>query len=497
MIPRDTRKPYDVREVIARIVDGSRLDEFKARYGATLVTGFARLYGMPVGIIANNGILFSESAQKGAHFIELCCERRVPLLFLQNITGFMVGKKDENAGIAKDGAKMVTAVATAQVPKLTVLIGGSFGAGNYGMCGRAYSPRFLWMWPNARISVMGGEQAAAVLATVKRDGIEARGGAWSAEEERAFKAPMLEQYEHQGHPYYATARLWDDGVVDPADTPPGARPLARGDAERADPGDEVRRVPDVRARQHVHQDPDRQPRRDRLPRHQDGAADGHRDRRRLLRRRRERTPRPPRRRGGAHRPVAGARVLPRAARRSSTPRRRPARRRSIRATASSRRTRPSPRPAPRRASSSSARRPSAIRAMGSKSAAKTLMEKAGVPLTPGYHGDDQDPALLAKEAARIGYPVLIKASAGGGGKGMRRVDARRGLRRRARVVQARGEERVRRRPRAGRAVRAAAAAHRDPGVRRQPAATASTCSSATARCSAGTRRCSRRRRRRA
>jgi 3-methylcrotonyl-CoA carboxylase beta subunit len=218
VIPQDTRKPYDVREVIARIVDGSRLDEFKARYGATLVTGFAHLYGMPVGVIANNGILFSESAQKGAHFIELCCERRVPLLFLQNITGFMVGKKVENAGIARDGAKMVTAVATAQVPKLTVLIGGSFGAGNYGMCGRAYSPRFLWMWPNARISVMGGEQASAVLATVKRDGIEARGGTWSADEERDFKAPLLEQYEHQGHPYYASARLWDDGVIDPAET---------------------------------------------------------------------------------------------------------------------------------------------------------------------------------------------------------------------------------------------------------------------------------------
>jgi 3-methylcrotonyl-CoA carboxylase beta subunit len=218
VIPRDTKKGYDVREVIARIVDGSRLDEFKSRYGATLVTGFARLYGMPVGIVANNGILFSESAQKGAHFIELCAERRVPLLFLQNITGFMVGRKVENAGIARDGAKMVTAVATVQVPKLTVLIGGSFGAGNYGMCGRAYSPRFLWMWPNARISVMGGEQATAVLATVKRDGIESRGGAWSADEERAFKAPLLEQYEHQGHPYYASARLWDDGVVDPADT---------------------------------------------------------------------------------------------------------------------------------------------------------------------------------------------------------------------------------------------------------------------------------------
>ncbi len=216
IIPTDPRKPYDVREVIARIVDGSRLDEFKTRYGATLVTGFARLYGMPVGIIANNGILFGESAQKGAHFIELCAQRGIPLLFLQNITGFMVGRKVESGGIAKDGAKMVTAVATARVPKITMLLGGSFGAGNYGMCGRAYSPRFLWMWPNARISVMGGEQAASVLATVKRDGIEAKGGSWSKEDEATFKTPIRDQYELQGHPYYATARLWDDGVVDPA-----------------------------------------------------------------------------------------------------------------------------------------------------------------------------------------------------------------------------------------------------------------------------------------
>ena len=216
IIPTDTRKPFDVREVIARIVDGSRFDEFKARYGTTLVTGFAQLYGMPVGIVANNGILFGESAQKGAHFIELCAQRGIPLVFLQNITGFMVGRKYENGGIAKDGAKMVTAVATAQVPKITMLIGGSFGAGNYGMCGRAYSPRFLWMWPNSRISVMGGEQAASVLATVRRDGLEARGEPWSADDEEAFKAPIREQYEHQGHPYYATARLWDDGVVDPA-----------------------------------------------------------------------------------------------------------------------------------------------------------------------------------------------------------------------------------------------------------------------------------------
>jgi len=218
VVPVDVRKPYDVREIIARMVDGSELHEFKARYGTTLVCGFAHIEGMPVGLIANNGILFSESAQKGAHFIELCCQRKVPLVFLQNITGFMVGRKYENEGIARHGAKMVTAVATASVPKFTVIIGGSFGAGNYGMCGRAYSPRFLWMWPNARISVMGGEQAASVLATVKRDGIEGKGGRWSAEEEAAFKQPLLEQFAHQSHPYYASARLWDDGVIDPADT---------------------------------------------------------------------------------------------------------------------------------------------------------------------------------------------------------------------------------------------------------------------------------------
>jgi 3-methylcrotonyl-CoA carboxylase beta subunit len=218
VIPIDTRKPFDVREIIARIVDGSELHEFKPRFGATLVCGFAHIEGMAVGIIANNGILFSESALKGAHFIELCCQRKIPLVFLQNITGFMVGRKYENEGIARNGAKMVTAVATAAVPKFTIIIGGSFGAGNYGMCGRAYSPRFLWMWPNARISVMGGEQAASVLATVRRDGIEAKGGQWSAEEEDAFKAPIKTQYEVQGHPYYASARLWDDGIIDPADT---------------------------------------------------------------------------------------------------------------------------------------------------------------------------------------------------------------------------------------------------------------------------------------
>ncbi len=218
IIPTDARRPYDVREVIARLVDGSEFDEFKRLYGATLVTGFAHVWGYPVGIIANNGILFSESAQKGAHFIELCAQRGIPLVFLQNITGFMVGRKYEAGGIAKDGAKLVTAVATAAVPKFTIVIGGSFGAGNYGMCGRAYSPRFLWMWPNARIGVMGGEQAASVLATIRRDAIEAKGGAWPAEEEEAFKAPIRAQYETQGHPYYSSARLWDDGVIDPAQT---------------------------------------------------------------------------------------------------------------------------------------------------------------------------------------------------------------------------------------------------------------------------------------
>ncbi len=218
VIPSDTRKPYDVREVLARIVDASVFDEFKARYGTTLVTGFARIHGYPIGIVANNGILFSESALKGAHFIELCAQRGIPLLFLQNITGFMVGRKYEQEGIARNGAKMVTAVACARVPRFTVIIGGSFGAGNYGMCGRAYSPRFLWMWPNARISVMGGEQAASVLATVRKDGMKAAGKTWTAEQEEALKAPIREQYETQGHPYYATARLWDDGVIDPAQT---------------------------------------------------------------------------------------------------------------------------------------------------------------------------------------------------------------------------------------------------------------------------------------
>jgi len=218
IVPNESRVSYDVREIIARVVDGSEFDEFKALYGTTLVCGFARIFGYPVGIVANNGILFGESAQKGAHFIELCAQRKIPLIFLQNITGFMVGKQYENEGIAKHGAKMVTAVATANVPKFTILIGGSFGAGNYGMCGRAYDPRFMFMWPNARISVMGGEQAAGVLAQVTRDKYERDGRDWSAEEEADFKQPIMDNYEHQGHPYYASARLWDDGVIDPADT---------------------------------------------------------------------------------------------------------------------------------------------------------------------------------------------------------------------------------------------------------------------------------------
>ena len=218
VVPSDLKTPYDVREVIARLVDGSEFAEFKQYFGETLVCGFAHIFGYPVGIVANNGILFSESAQKGAHFISLCCQRKIPLIFLQNITGFMVGKSFEEGGIAKHGAKMVNAVACAKVPKFTVIIGGSFGAGNYGMCGRAYHPRFLWMWPNARISVMGGEQAAGVLAQVKRDSLKKKGIEWSDEEEQALKQPIIDQFEKQAHPYYASARLWDDGIIAPNET---------------------------------------------------------------------------------------------------------------------------------------------------------------------------------------------------------------------------------------------------------------------------------------
>ena len=243
-MPTDTRTPYDVREVIRRVVDGSRFHEFKKLYGDTLVCGFARINGYEVGIVANNGILFSESALKGAHFIELCNQRTIPLVFLQNITGFMVGREYENKGIARDGAKLVTAVACSVVPKFTVVIGGSFGAGNYGMCGRAYDPRFLWMWPNARISVMGGEQAAGVLATVRRDGFEA-GEEWSAEDEESFKAPIRDQYETQGSPYYATARLWDDGDHRPRRHPPRAGHGTGGDLARAGPRPLLRHLQDV------------------------------------------------------------------------------------------------------------------------------------------------------------------------------------------------------------------------------------------------------------
>jgi 3-methylcrotonyl-CoA carboxylase beta subunit len=276
VVPVDGRKPFDVRDIIARLVDGSEFDEFKKLYGQTLVCGFAHIWGYPVGVIANNGILFSESSLKGAHFIELCCQRQIPLVFLQNITGFMVGRKYEAGGIARDGAKLVTAVATASVPKFTVVIGGSYGAGNYGMCGRAYSPRFLWMWPNARISVMGGEQASMVLSQVRRENIEARGESWPMEEEEKFRAPIRAQYESQGNPYYATARLWDDGVIDPADTRLvlGLGLSAASNASQqslACSGCDHAALEDVPAVSHS---ADRQSRRDCLPRDPHRARDG-------------------------------------------------------------------------------------------------------------------------------------------------------------------------------------------------------------------------------
>ena len=315
VVSADGRKPFDVHDIIARVVDGSEFDEFKKLYGTTLICGFAHIWGYPVGIIANNGILFSESSLKGAHFIELCCQRNIPLVFLQNITGFMVGKKYEAGGIARDGAKLVTAVATAGVPKFTVVIGGSYGAGNYGMCGRAYSPRFLWMWPNARISVMGGEQASMVLSQVRRDNIEAKGESWSAEEEDKFRSPIRAQYESQGNPYYATARLWDDGVIDPADTQAGARSWIVSRGQRADRTDEIRPVQDVMndgplktlpAFSHA---PDRQPRRDRLPRHPLRPRHGPAHRRGLFRGRPRRHACRHGRRGRAARAGAGARQL--------------------------------------------------------------------------------------------------------------------------------------------------------------------------------------------
>ncbi|KAA3620516.1 MAG: ATP-grasp domain-containing protein, partial [Proteobacteria bacterium] len=427
-IPADGRTPYDVREIIARIVDGSRLDEFKARYGTTLVCGFAHIHGIPSGIIANNGVLFSESALKGAHFVELCCQRQVPLVFMQNITGFMVGRKYEAGGIAKDGAKLVTAVATARVPKITMIIGGSFGAGNYGMCGRAYSPRFLWTWPNSRISVMGGEQAASVLATVRRDGIERAGGTWSTEEEEAFKSPVIEQFEHQGHPLYASARLWDDGIVDPAKS---REVLALSLSASLNAAIEPTRFGVFRMEY-----------------------------------------RPPRPHGKvamfekiliATRAEIACRVI-RTARRlgaATVAVYSDADRDGLHVAMADEAFRIGPAPASNsylridriidaaRDSGAEAIHPGygflsenpdfveactragivfigpssqAIRAMGLKDAAKQLMEEAGVPVVPGYHGENQDSAFLAECAKNIGYPVLIKARAGGGGKGMRRVD---------------------------------------------------------------------------
>ena len=409
-------------------------------------------------------MLFSESSQKGAHFIELCCQRRTPLLFLQNITGFMVGAKYEAGGIARDGAKLVNAVSTAAVPKVTVIVGGSFGAGNYGMCGRAFGPRFLWMWPNARISVMGGEQAAGVLATVRRAAIEARGGAWSAEEEAAFKQPVLDQFETQSHPLYASARLWDDGIIDPRTTRDVVALSLR--AALNAPIEETRFG--VFRMWHVREDPDRQPRRDRLPGHRDRPQDGHRHRRRLFRRRPRRPPPRPRRRGRAHRPGAGLRELPEGRphhRGGAAP---PAPRRSTPATASCRRT-------PEFVEAVEAAGlvfigPSAasIRAMGLKDAAKALMAEAGVPVVPGYHGARQDAAFLAAEADKIGYPVLIKARAGGGGKGMRLVEDPADFAEALEGAQREGKSSFGDAGGADREVRHHAAPHRGAGLRRPP-----------------------------
>ena len=408
-----------MREVIARIVDGSEFDEFKALYGTTLVTGFARIWGYPVAILANNGVLFSESALKATHFIQLACQRKIPLVFLQNISGFMVGGKYEAGGIAKDGAKMVTAVATANVPKFTVLIGGSFGAGNYGMCGRAYSPRFLWRWPNARISVMGGEQAASVLATVRRDGLEAQGKTWSAEDEAAFKAPIRERYETEGDPYFATARLWDDGVIDPAQTRDVLGLAISASLNAPDPRRPLRRVPDVMAmiesvlianRGEIARRVIRTARRlgvRTIAVYSEADADAPHVREADVAVAIGPSP-------ASESYLVGAKILA-AARETGAA---------------------AIHPGYGFLSENAAFAeaviaaglvwvgppPSAIRAMGLKDAAKRLMDEAGVPVTPGYLGEDQSAERLRAEADRIGYPVLIKAVAGGGGKGMRRVD---------------------------------------------------------------------------
>ncbi len=426
IVSEDARKPFDVRQIIARIVDGSEFDEFKQLYGTTLVCGFAHIFGYPVGIVANNGILFSESALKGTHFIELCSQRKIPLVFLQNITGFMVGRKYESGGIAKDGAKMVTAVASSNVPKFTVIIGGSFGAGNYGMCGRAFGPRFVWTWPNSRISVMGGEQAANVLGQVRRDNMEARGEQWSAGDEETFKAPVREQYETQGNPYYASARLWDDGIIDPADTRTVLGLVYFCCTERTDRAHPLWRIQDVSCRTRLEQ---------------------HMFDKILIANRGEiacRIMHTARRMGVAtvavyseadasarHVAMADEAVLigPAAAAQSYL--------QIERLIEAARRTGAqaihpgygflSENAAFARACKDAGLvfigpPESAIQAMGSKSEAKRLMQAAGVPLVPGYHGEDQDPAMLAEQAAAIGYPVLIKASAGGGGKGMRVVN---------------------------------------------------------------------------
>ena len=457
VVPADTRTPYDVREVIRRVVDGSRFHEFKQLYGETLVCGFARIWGHPVGIVANNGILFSESALKGAHFIELCNQRGIPLVFLQNITGFMVGREYENRGIARDGAKLVTAVACSVVPKFTVVIGGSFGAGNYGMCGRAYDPRFLWMWPNARISVMGGEQAASVLATVRRDGIEGTGEEWSAEDEEAFKAPIRDQYEHQGSPYYSTARLWDDGIIDPADT---RRVLGMGlaaAAQRADPGALLRHLPDVRASDRPSQERSR-------PSSSPTAA-----------RSRSASSAPAARRGCARRDLHRPRR--RRAARARRRRRRPGRRATSTSTPSSR---------PRVAAGADAVHPgygflserAAVRARG-----RGRRHHLRRPVRRG-HGADGPQGRRPRDrgrrrrAGRAAYGVDAdgRRRLPGAGQGRRRRRRQghadrpvgRGVRRGRRRREARGRVGVRRRHHPGREVRRARPAHRGAGARRQP-----------------------------
>ena len=407
-------------------MDGSRFDEFKQRYAPTIVTGFARLQGFLVGIVANNGVLFSESALKATHFIELCNMRGVPLIFLQNITGFMVGRQYERGGIAKDGAKMVHAVANSVVPKFTVVIGGSFGAGNYGMCGRAYDPRFLWMWPNARISVMGGEQAAGVLTTVKRDQLAREGKTLSAEEEQEIRGPILEKYEQEGSPYYSTARLWDDGILDPAQTRDGARAGDLCGVQRARSRRRSSASSGCNARTSCHyvleNFSDRQSRRDCRPRDPRVPRDGHRVGRRLLRCRRAA-------RCTRRWPIAPCASVRRAAAESylSVERHRRRRARERRAGGASRLRLPVREPEPagrvsgRPASRSSARRPTSSTAWARRSRRGASRKSAGVPVVPGETPADQSDAAIVAAATRIGFPVLLKPSEGGGGIGMKAV----------------------------------------------------------------------------